>query len=562
MPSTQWSTARMPVDSHSHSGVCTVTAGSSTTARGIIPGCRNSSLTRCRSSITPAMALNSPADNVVGTVTCGTEGGLHGGGPTTPSGPFTGRYWSSVSVLRMSFARQSCTAFAPPVTEPPPIVTIRSAPASRAIAAASITARRGVCGGIWLNRPANRLPSARRIFTTSSVVRFNVPLAITNTRSAWYRRASSATTSVAGLPNTTSSISPKTTRPECTMVFPPLAGGFLTKPSAVQSQSADCGQFQRRHGGVDADIEPEDVELESLVGGEQDTGEPEERELEPGAAGCRGKHGPTRQKVFADRVRRQVEAELRNLPGNKAREGIAVGAGPGAVLVRIRIACDRGADGLDQRVDTGAAPVENDLRPVAEPVIVRARPVDPDRRGAACDAKAEHLVSRVPLGPGRLDREPRMHREHPAPRDGAGGIDLHHRLRCFRRVGCQASGVAARLVPRHPAAPVGQATADQHRQYEQPKQQQTGRRRKAHAGCGGLAHDAGRPGRHVVKGQGHRDAGVVAHQGDHIGDADMTERLDRAVVEPFCDPARIGEGGRHLVDDLLALIGKRSRQTR
>src|SRR5262249_23666793 len=141
-----------------------------------------SSLTRCRSSVTPAMALNSPADNVVGTVTCGTEGGLHGGGPTTPSGPFTGRYWSSVSVLRMSFAKQSCTAFAPSVTEPPPIVTIRSAPASRAIAAASITGRGGVCGSIRSNRPAKWLPSARRTFATSSVVRLRVPLAITNTR--------------------------------------------------------------------------------------------------------------------------------------------------------------------------------------------------------------------------------------------------------------------------------------------------------------------------------------------------------------------------------------------
>jgi hypothetical protein len=66
----------MPVDSHSHSGVWIVTAGSSITTRGMIPGCRINSLTRCRSSVTPAIALNSPADNVVGTVTCGTVGGF------------------------------------------------------------------------------------------------------------------------------------------------------------------------------------------------------------------------------------------------------------------------------------------------------------------------------------------------------------------------------------------------------------------------------------------------------------------------------------------------------
>ena len=35
----------------------------------------------------------------------------------------------------------------------------------------------------------------------------------------------------------------------------------------------------------------------------------------------------------------------------------------------------------------------------------------------------------------------------------------------------------------------------------------------------------------VVEGQGHRHAGVKAHQADHVGDALMAERLDRAVEE-------------------------------
>jgi hypothetical protein len=40
----------------------------------------------------PEIALNSPADNVVGAVICRTEGALHaGGGPNAPSGPLTGR---------------------------------------------------------------------------------------------------------------------------------------------------------------------------------------------------------------------------------------------------------------------------------------------------------------------------------------------------------------------------------------------------------------------------------------------------------------------------------------
>ena len=46
-----------------------------------------------------------------------------------------------------------------------------------------------------VHRPANRLPSARRTFATSSVVRLSVPLVIRNTRSALRWRAPSATTS-------------------------------------------------------------------------------------------------------------------------------------------------------------------------------------------------------------------------------------------------------------------------------------------------------------------------------------------------------------------------------
>src|SRR5262249_22381146 len=111
--------------------------------------------------------------------------------------------------------------------------------------------------------------------------------------------------------------------------------------SAIEPQSADRRQFQRRYSGVDADIEPQNVEFEPFVNGEQDAGEPEERELETGPAGCRSKHRTPGQKVFADRVGRQIEAEIGNLSGNKRGEGIAVGAGPGTVLMRIRIAGDR-----------------------------------------------------------------------------------------------------------------------------------------------------------------------------------------------------------------------------
>jgi hypothetical protein len=57
-----------------------------------------------------------------------------------------------------------------------------------------------------------------------------------------------------------------------------------------------------------------------------------------------------------------------------------------------------------------------------------------------------------------------------------------------------------------------------------------------------------------------RDAGVETHQADDVGDADMSERFDGAVVKPLGNPARIRKGCRHLVDDLLALVVERRRQ--
>ena len=156
------------------------------------------------------MAENSPADSVVGTVICRIVGALHGGGL-----PSTGRSVSIASGVRMSLARQSCTALAPSVIDPPPTVTMRSAPSPRACSAAAMTALRGVCGGMRSNVPTQRLPSARRTFSISSVCWFSVPLTIRSTRCA--SCASSATAWAAGMPNSTCSIWLNTTRPDCSM---------------------------------------------------------------------------------------------------------------------------------------------------------------------------------------------------------------------------------------------------------------------------------------------------------------------------------------------------------
>ena len=199
----------MPVDSQSHIGVWRVTTGSSTTALGTMSGWRNSSFTLVRSSVTPEIGENSPADSVVGIEICRTLEDCTGLGART---------LSMDAASRMSLPRQSWTALAPSVIEPPPRVTIRSARASRAWPAAAITALRGVCGGILSKVPTQWLPSARRSLSISSVSRLSVPLTIRNTRSACWRFTSSATVSAAGLPNCTSSMRLKTTWPDCGMV--------------------------------------------------------------------------------------------------------------------------------------------------------------------------------------------------------------------------------------------------------------------------------------------------------------------------------------------------------
>src|SRR6185312_5187887 len=128
MPSTQWSTARMPVERNSHCGVCRVIAGSRMTALGMTSGWRTLSFTLVAMLVTPALAENSPPAIVVGTLIWRTLGAVIGGGA-----PFAARMASILSTVRILLARQSCTAFAPSVIEPPPTVTMRSASAARGV---------------------------------------------------------------------------------------------------------------------------------------------------------------------------------------------------------------------------------------------------------------------------------------------------------------------------------------------------------------------------------------------------------------------------------------------
>ena len=104
------------------------------------------------------------------------------------------------STVSTPLARQSCTALAASVIEPPPRVTIRSALASRACRVAATMAERGECAGIRSKVSTHLLPSAWRTFSISSVCRFRVPLTIRNTRPAPRVSTISATAGAAGLP--------------------------------------------------------------------------------------------------------------------------------------------------------------------------------------------------------------------------------------------------------------------------------------------------------------------------------------------------------------------------
>ena len=137
------------------------------------------------------MPENSPADSVVGMEICRTVGAFTSAVP---------RILSMSSTVRTSLDRQSWTALAPSVIEPPPRVTITSARASRAWLAAATMAERGEWAGILSKMPTHLLPSARRTFSTSSVSRLRVPLTIRKTRSAPWAATSSATDGAAGWP--------------------------------------------------------------------------------------------------------------------------------------------------------------------------------------------------------------------------------------------------------------------------------------------------------------------------------------------------------------------------
>jgi hypothetical protein len=68
----------------------------------------------------------------------------------------------------------------------------------------------------------------------------------------------------------------------------------------------DAGELERRTVQVEAEGEPEQVELDSFLPPDQDTGETEQRELDPSSAGRDPHRGAARQEVLADGRRREI----------------------------------------------------------------------------------------------------------------------------------------------------------------------------------------------------------------------------------------------------------------
>ena len=150
---------------------------------------------------------------------------------------------------------------------------------------------------------------------------------------------------------------------------------------------------------------------------------------------------------MADRGDRQVETERGHRPPDVRGEGVAVGAGPDAVGARERVARDRPLDRLDEHLGVRAAPVRDDLGHVAEPGAVRHVARRDHHRQVAVRAPADHLVHHVVVRVATLGGDPGVHREHAAPVEGAGRVDLHHRLPGGRRVGGDPGAGAVRRLP-------------------------------------------------------------------------------------------------------------------
>ena len=123
------------------------------------------------------------------------------------------------------------------------------------------------------------------------------------------------------------------------------------------------------------------------------------------------------------------------------------GPGQTRIFVRVGVLARGLVDALDELVHPFSALLGVELGLGAEPAPVGlAGAHDHDRLGPA-QAPANDLVDRPALRVGGLDREPGVHAENPFGADGAGAVDLDHRLLHERRIRGEAHRLPARVSP-------------------------------------------------------------------------------------------------------------------
>src|ERR1041385_5223703 len=100
---------------------------------------------------------------------------------------------------------------------------------------------------------------------------------------------------------------------------------------------------------AEADVEPQDVELEALNPARGDAKETSEGNLVAAAARRRAEHGAP-EVILADGSRRQVDAQLGHGARDPCREGVRVRSRPDGVFIRVGIVARRLVDAPDELV--------------------------------------------------------------------------------------------------------------------------------------------------------------------------------------------------------------------
>jgi hypothetical protein len=99
--------------------------------------------------------------------------------------------------------------------------------------------------------------------------------------------------------------------------------------SNTSASLTGAGSYSAGLTRVDSKTEAQQVQLETLASGEEDADQAVRQYLKSRPARCQGDDAAARQEILADRIRRELDRQVGDLPGDVREEGIAVGPGPG-----------------------------------------------------------------------------------------------------------------------------------------------------------------------------------------------------------------------------------------